>query len=113
MGLKEFRNARLVTPEEHLEGEYLSLETAKKLARLERKNKQLKEKINTYENPEDLTLMFMYCNEKAKDKIKQFQKIRETAINYIDQVIGYKPCAREIDEELNTLIGILRGGNNE
>ena len=37
----------------------------------------------------------------------------ERAINYIDQVIGYKPCAREISEELNTLIGILRGGNNE
>ena len=35
------------------------------------------------------------------------------AINYIDQVIMYKPCAREISEELNTLIGILGGGNNE
>ena len=43
------------------------------------------------------------------------QQLKENigkAINYIDQVIGYKPCAREIDEELNTLIGILRGGNN-
>lgn len=37
----------------------------------------------------------------------------ETAINYIDQVIMYKTCAREIDEELNTLIGILRGDNND
>lgn len=37
----------------------------------------------------------------------------ERAINYIDQVIMYKPCAREIDKELDTLIGILRGGNNE
>ena len=37
----------------------------------------------------------------------------ETAINYIDQVIMYKPCAREIDKELDILIGILRGGNNE
>ena len=33
----------------------------------------------------------------------------ERAINYIDQVIMYKPCAKEIDEELNTLIGMLRG----
>ena len=113
-----------------------------------KENQQLKEKINTYENPEDLTLMFMYCNEKAKDKIKELQatnesltslvnscqkeirqlkaenhrleynekillKREETAINYINQVIGYKSCASEIDEELNTLIGILRGGNNE
>ena len=44
---------------------------------------------------------------------QQLKDIRETAINYIDQVIMYKSCAREIDEELNTLIGILRGGNNE
>ena len=44
---------------------------------------------------------------------KQLKDIRETAINYIDQVIMYKSCAREIDEELNTLIGILRGGNND
>ena len=35
------------------------------------------------------------------------------AINYIDQVIMYKPCAREIAEELNVLIGILGSGNNE
>lgn len=44
---------------------------------------------------------------------QQLKDIRETAINYIDQVIMYKSCAREIDEELNTLIGILRGGSNE
>ena len=35
-----------------------------------KENQELKKKINTYENPEDLTLMFMYCDEKAKDKIK-------------------------------------------
>ena len=37
-------------------------------------NRRLKEKINTYENPEDLTLMFMYCDEKAKDKIKDLNE---------------------------------------
>lgn len=37
-------------------------------------NQQLKEKINTYENPEDLTLMFMYCDEKAKDKVKDLNE---------------------------------------
>lgn len=37
----------------------------------------------------------------------------DKAINYIDQVIMYKPCAREIDDELNTLIGILGGDSNE
>lgn len=37
-------------------------------------NRRLKDKINTYEDPEDLTLMFMYCDEKAKDKIKQLKE---------------------------------------
>ena len=40
-------------------------------------NRRLKDKINTYENPEDLTLMFMYCDEKAKDKIKQLKEVIE------------------------------------
>ena len=47
--------------------------------------------------------------EELQQENKQLKDIRETAINYIDQVIMYKSCAREIDEELNTLIGILRG----
>ena len=67
--------------------------------KLEQENTELKERINTYENPEDLTLMFMYCDEKAKDKIKELKdnwnKLKEwleeeiyniepkgTAINY-------------------------------
>lgn len=51
--------------------------------------------------------------EQLKQENKQLKDIRETAINYIDQVIMYKSCAREIDKELDILIGILRGGNNE
>lgn len=41
---------------------------------LQQENKELKVKIKTYEDPEDLTLMFMYCNEKAKDKIQELEK---------------------------------------
>ena len=37
-------------------------------------NQKLKAKIKTYEDPEDLTLMFMYCDEKAKDKINELKK---------------------------------------
>ena len=37
-------------------------------------NQQLKDKINTYENPEDMTLMYMWCDEKAKDKIKELNE---------------------------------------
>ena len=43
------------------------------IKQLQQENQQLKDKINTYEDPEDLTLMFMYCEEKEKDKIKQLE----------------------------------------
>ena len=48
-------------------------------------NQQLKDKINTYENPEDLTLMFMYCDEKAKDKIKQLKEVIEEVRECIER----------------------------
>lgn len=55
-------------------------------------NRRLKDKINTYENPEDLTLMFMYCDEKAKDKIKQLKEV----IEEVREWLKYK--AEALDE---------------
>ena len=52
---------------------------------LEKENKELKEKIEMYENPEDLTLMFMYGDEKAKDKIKQLQSVIKEIREYIKE----------------------------
>lgn len=71
--------------------------------------------INTIKGEEHLgdNLKRLCVDYIEQQENKQLKDIRETAINYIDQVIGYKPCAREIDEELNTLIGILRGDNND
>ena len=45
---------------------------------LEEANKEierLNKKIEQYENPEDMTLMFMWCDEKAKDEIKRLNNI--------------------------------------
>lgn len=41
---------------------------------LEQENKQLKEKLDEYENPEDMTLMYMWCTEKVKDENKQLKE---------------------------------------
>ena len=65
----------------------------KEIMRLQRENQQLKDKIKTYEDPEDMTLMFMWCEDKAKDKIKELEhnwnelkKWLVDKINIIDMV---------------------------
>ena len=35
-----------------------------------------------YENPDDMTLFYMWLDEKAKDKIKQLQEERKTLYRY-------------------------------
>ena len=37
---------------------------------LEEKNKELKEKLDKYENPKDMTLFAMWCTEKVKEENK-------------------------------------------
>lgn len=44
------------------------------IMKYKKENQELKSKIKTYEDSDDLTLMFMYCDEKAKDKIKELKK---------------------------------------
>lgn len=67
-------------------------------------NQELKAKIKTYENPEDLTLMFMYCEEKTKDKIKELKKqLEETQANYEkEKYIVDKQTRQLADEYKNT-----------
>ena len=80
--------------------------------------KKLKEKINTYENPEDLTLMFMYCEEKAKDKIKQLKEVIEEVRELRDQFIDENELSVWENDSLinfvNKLLQILdKGVKNE
>lgn len=42
---------------------------------LKKENKQLKEKLDKYENPEDMTLFAMWCTEKVKDENQKLQTI--------------------------------------
>ena len=67
----------------------VSLDTLKRVCKaldyLQQENQSLKDKINTYENPEDLTLMFMYCNKKAKDKIKELKHILDELEKWLEE----------------------------
>lgn len=68
----------LVKEDRNCNGAYISF--GQYMYLLEKENQKLKDRLNTYENPEDLTLMFMYCDEKAKNKIKELQKQLEEKI---------------------------------
>lgn len=41
---------------------------------LSKENQELKEKLDKYENPEDMTLMMMWCTEKVKDENEKLTK---------------------------------------
>ena len=85
----------------------------KRIIEMQQENKQLKEKINTYENPEDLTLMFMYCDEKAKDKIKQLKEVIVEVREYIkgfDIERLHETCEHNLAEVLEYLLQILDKG---
>ena len=47
---------------------------------IEKENQELKEKLDKYENPEDMTLMMMWCTEKVKDENKKLKKKYENAV---------------------------------
>ena len=84
--------------------------------KLEKDKKDLQEKINTYENPEDLTLMFMYCEEKTKDKIKELQQ----RIDRAEECIKTFLCSEEyiivdgtaIADNYAAVLEILKGGSH-
>lgn len=58
-----------------LVGEKENCQTVKKLLQ---ENQELKEKLDKYENPEDMTLMMMWCTEKVKD---ENEKLKEEITN--------------------------------
>ncbi len=77
--------------------------------KLVEENQKLKEQVKKYEDPEDLTLMFMYCTEKAKDKIKELERVIElchldaketlATINY-EQKIQQKEFIKYLEDEI-------------
>lgn len=84
---------------------------AEELEKERKKNKELKEKINMYENPDDMTLMFMWCDEKAKDKIKQLQERIDKAIEEIELYRNQK--TGNLDRRFNGILNILKGNEEK
>lgn len=46
----------------------------------------LQEKVNQYENPDDMTLFYMWLDTKAKDKMKQLQEENKRLLKQLEDV---------------------------
>lgn len=75
---------------------------------------RLNKKIEQYENPEDMTLMFMWCDEKAKDEIKRLNNI----INKIEKMFNHEILIKyyygmsyefEINDFKDDILKIIKG----
>ena len=75
--------------------------------------KSLEQKIKQYENPDDLTLFYMWLDERAKDKMKDLQQKIEKAIEIIESYNLGKYDYSIPPGGIIELLEILKGGNNE
>lgn len=70
-----------------------------------KENQELKEKLDKYENPEDMTLMMMWCTEKVKDQNEKLKKQLENANEKIillqasEPMLNYKKALEETQQE--------------
>lgn len=68
---------------------------------LQQENKILKEKLDKYENPEDMTLMMMWCTEKVKDENQELKKQLENKykkVGTLTNEILYEENTKLVDE---------------
>lgn len=72
-------------------------------------NQKLKEKVNQYENPEDMTLFYMWLDTKAKDKLKQYKSvIDEVNEEIFKYLVSEDYCSAEYKDLPNFLLKINR-----
>ena len=64
---------------------------------LQQENEQLRTQVNTYENPDDLTLFYMWLDEKAKDKMKHME-------NEIRQLKQFNQMLTEMGEDYKSRV---------
>lgn len=77
-----------------------------RLLDVDKHNQELKQDLEYYKRQ----------NKRLKEKVNQLETNNNTAINFIDQVLQYHLSPfdyKQVDEDINTLIGILRSDSDE
>ena len=67
------------------------------LCYFKKENQELKEKLDKYENPEDMTLFAMWCTEKVKEENERLKKKYENSVSDYETTMFEK-------EQLNILV---------
>lgn len=66
---------------------------------IEEENQELKEKLDKYENPEDMTLFAMWCTEKVKDENEKLKKKYENAVaDYETTMFEKEQLKKQLEE---------------
>lgn len=89
----------LIREDKFLYGAYISI--CQYVDLTEQENKRLKDQIKVFEDPEDLTLMFMYCDIEAKDKIKELTKNLDYLLNVQEENERLLHRVRELKKKLD------------
>ena len=74
-------------------------EIIKEIEQLQQKNEILKEKLDKYENPEDMTLFAMWCTENVKEENEKLKKQFEVGEEQYNDLVEEK---EELQEQLSS-----------
>ena len=102
----EYRKPNICFNDDKYTGElYCTLRKRINPFQLYYENQQIKEKINQYENPDDMTLFYMWLDTKAKDKMKHLenQVLKLKQENQIVSDLSLKNM-EEINDKLNEVV---------
>ena len=94
------------------------------ITNLQQENERLKEQINQYEEPDDMTLFYMWLDAKAKDKMKQFEnqiimlkqeneRLKEWKKDLLNENIELENIRKEAIEFIKEKISSTRGVIND
>lgn len=110
-GIDKTRNTKILTTNEANILLDCITNLQQKVEQLEKENEHLRTQVNAYENPNDLTLFYMWLDEKAKDKIKQLENIKKEIKEYIEKnVVCFKNGDMLVELNVDDLLNILNKG---
>lgn len=60
--------------------------------------KLLSDKLSRYEDPDDVTLFALYCNEKVNDRLNKLEKENDILWSIVNEI--YKLCNNNISDDI-------------